>query len=152
MRSLAFSAIVESRPRGGIVIPLPTDPDSLWGDKDHHYVAGSIEGRPVRGLISDDDGRPVLALGPAWCRDGEVVAGMRVAVLLEPEGPQFEDLPTELRDALAADPGARRRFESLATFYRKGFVGPIAAATRPTTRTKRSAAVVEALRAGRSEY
>ncbi len=75
-----------------------------------------------------------------------------VEVRLEPEGPQLETVPDELRIALEADPVSRRAFESLATFYRKGFVDPIASAKGVGTRERRTAQVIEALRAGRREY
>ena len=53
--------------------------------------------------------------------------------------------------ALAADPDARAFFESLATFYRKGFLRPIEQAKRPETRERHIAAMMDALRAGRRE-
>jgi uncharacterized protein YdeI (YjbR/CyaY-like superfamily) len=57
----------------------------------------------------------------------------------------------DLAAALTAAPDARRFFESLATFYRKGFVDWIESAKRPDTRATRIEATVDALRAGRRE-
>ena len=114
--------------------------------------AGTVGGRGIRGSLSILDGRTALEVGPAWCRDPSVAPGRTVEVSLWPEGPQFDDLPIELADALAADPEARRAFESLATFYRNGFVEPIATAKQAATRERRAGQVVEALRAGRREY
>ena len=98
------------------------------------------------------DGGHAIHVGPSWCQHPSVAPGRVVEVILEPEGPQFDDLPEELTTALQADPDARRRFESLATFYRKGFVDPIASAKGADTRARRAAQVVEALRAGRQTY
>ena len=143
-----FAATVEERRNGGIAIRLPFDPDDTWGAKDRHYVSGSIRRMPFRGRLVQRGTDPYLELGPSWCRAGIVTAGDRVAVIIAPEGPQFDDLAKDFGDALAADPSARRAFESLATFYRKGYVRSIDEAKRPETRARRIRDTLEALRAG----
>jgi len=148
MRTRRFDATVEAHRNGGIAIRVPFDPDEAWGAKDRHYVAGSIHGFRARGRLVNRGSDPYLELGPSWCRTGVVNPGDRVPVVLEPEGPQFDDLPPDLRDALAADPAARRAFESLATFYRNGFVRGVETAKRPDTRARRIAETIDALRAG----
>ena len=148
MTAQRFEAVVEPRSNGGISIRLPFDPDEVWGDKDRHYVAGSIHGFRVRGSLVRRDDAPYLELGPAWCRSGIVAAGDRVAVRLEPEGPQLDDLGPELRAALEADPAARRAFESLATFYRKAIVREVDGVKRPETRQRNLAAAMDRLRSG----
>jgi hypothetical protein len=132
-------------------VRVPFDPSEVWRDRDRWYVRGTIGGFGVRGSIEALDGEPSLVLGPSWCRDPSVAGGRTAEVVLEPEGPQLETVPSELRQALEASPEARRAFESLATFYRKGFADPIAAAKQASTRERRSAQVVEALLAGRRE-
>jgi uncharacterized protein YdeI (YjbR/CyaY-like superfamily) len=57
----------------------------------------------------------------------------------------------DVADALNAEPDARRYFESLATFYRRGFIRWIEGAKRPETRARRIADVVAALKSGRRE-
>ena len=147
MRTERFEATVEGRRNGGIAIRIPFDPDDSWGEKDRHYVSGSIHRMPFRGRLVQRGADPYLELGPSWCRAGIVTAGDRVAVIIAPEGPQFDDLPTDFRDALAADPAARRAFESLATFYRNGYVRSIDDAKRAETRARRIRETLEALRA-----
>jgi hypothetical protein len=144
--------IVEPRPRGGSIIPIAFDPTAAWGDRDEFYVHGMIQGRSVRGSITHDGQRWIMSLGPAWCRDAAVGPGREVLVDLEPEGPQVDDVPPELGELLRADPVARRAFEHLATFYRNGFVRPIADAKGPATRTRRAQQVMAALLAGRRAY
>ena len=141
-----FEAVVEPRSNGGIAVRLPFDPDVAWGEKDRHHVAGSIHGIRIRGSLVRRDGAPYLELGPSWCRSGLVAAGDRVAVWLEPEGPQLDDLGPELRAALDADPAARRAFESLATFYRKAIVREVDGVKRPETRQRNLAAAMDRLR------
>ena len=146
MSSERFEAEIEGRTNGGIAIRVPFDPDRAWGEKDAHYVAGTIHGIRVRGKLVLRGRDPYLELGPAWCRSPGVAAGDRVQVVLEAEGPQLDTLPPDLRAALDADPVARRAFVSLATFYRKGFVRGVEEAKRPETRARRIAETLEALR------
>jgi hypothetical protein len=147
-----FKATLEGRSRGGYAIKLPFDPAAEWGLRDRYDVRGTIGGHNVRGkLISRSDGY-YLDLGPAWCRDASIVAGMHVAVALGPEGPQLAAMADDIAAALAADSDARRFFESLATFYRKNFIRWIEDAKRPETRARRIADTVAALRAGKREH
>jgi Bacteriocin-protection, YdeI or OmpD-Associated/Domain of unknown function (DUF1905) len=146
-----FTASVEPRERGGIAIKLPFDPNTEWGNKSVHRVTGTVAGIGVRGtlnLVGDDH---YLELGPAWCRGARFDPGTPVQVALVPEGPQLATLDPELAKALEAEPAARQFFESLATFYRKGFVQWIEQAKRPETRARRIAETVEALKAGKKQ-
>ena len=152
MRARAYTTTIAAGPRDARIIPVPFDPDDAWGAKDRHYVAGTVNGNPVRGQVTTTASGWAIQVGPSWCRDPRVGPGRVVDVTIEPEGPQFDDLPTELATALAAEPGARRQFESLATFYRNGFVDPIASAKQEATRIRRAQQVVEALQAGRRTY
>jgi hypothetical protein len=148
----AFDAVVESRPNGAIAIRLPFEPSAVWRERDAYYVAGSIDGHPLRGKLSATGDAFYLQLGPAWNRGRRFVGGERVSVRLEPEGPQLETVAADVAEALAAEPVAQRFFESLATFYRKGYVRWIESAGRPATRAKRIEEAVAALKAGRSEH
>jgi hypothetical protein len=147
-----FTATVEARPRGGVAIKVPFDPSVEWDDKSRHDVTGTINGRKVRGRLTSRAGENYLELGPAWCLDPGVAAGATVPVSLGPEGPQVDSLAADIATALDAEPAARRFFESLATFYRKGFVRWIEDAKRPETRAKRIADTVAALAAGKREH
>jgi hypothetical protein len=147
----SFPATIESRPNGGVAIRVPFDPSAAWGPKDQHHVTGTIEGWSVRGTVIAVGHEHYMLLGPAWCRDPRVGAGAHVTVSLSPEGPQVASLPTDFRAALDAEPEARRFFEALATFYRKGYVRWMEGAKRPETRSKRIDETVAALKAGRKQ-
>jgi hypothetical protein len=146
-----FRTTAIGRPRGGIAIPLPFDPAEAWGDHVRYDVHGTIGGFRVRGQLSStsDDWR--LELGPAWCRDPRVGAGREVDVELRPEPPHMASIADDVRVAITADPVADRRFGSLATFYRKGFIDWIESAKRPETRVQRIEQTVAALHAGRRQ-
>ena len=145
---MTFTATAQARPGGGIAIALPFDPAEAWGDRDRYYLAGTIEQHPMRATVTPAGDESMLTLGPAWCRDRRVAADASVQVSLHPEGPQLDTISPDFADALRAEPQARRFFESLATFYRKGFVTWVEGAKKPETRVPRIAEVVDDLKAG----
>ena len=146
-----FTASADGRPGGGIAIKLPFDPSAVWGERDRYDVTGTINGYKVRGKLASRAGGHVLELGPAWCRDGTIVDGVQVVVVLAPEGPQFGAMAEDIATALTSEPTARRFFESLPTFYRKNFMRWIDDAKRPETRAKRIAETVATLKSGKRE-
>ncbi|MBN1643143.1 MAG: DUF1905 domain-containing protein [Anaerolineae bacterium] len=130
------------------VLPIPFDPDEVWGGKPRHHITGSINGHAVRGALDTDATQYVLSLGPAWCRDTGIGVGDQVEVQLAPEGPQFADLAPDIAAALAAAPVARAFYEGLATFYRKGYLRWVEGARKPETRAARIEELVSLLEAG----
>jgi hypothetical protein len=145
-----FRALVSKR-GGKITVALPFDPNGVWGEKPRHYVTGAISGHPFRGAIVADGDAFVLSLGAAWRRDVGVEVGQEVAVSLAPEGPQLGALPPELVAALEAEPAAKTFFLSLATFYRKAYLGWINGARQPEARHARIAELIDLLKAGKKE-
>ena len=132
-----------------IYIPIPFDPNQAWGRKQRHHVRGTINGAAIRGPLGNDGANYFLPLGAAWRRDAKIDAGAAVSVILSPEGPQREDLAPDIAAALAAEPAALAFFESLAMFYRTGYLKWISGARRPEVRAARIAEMVELLKAGR---
>jgi uncharacterized protein YdeI (YjbR/CyaY-like superfamily) len=93
-----------------------------------------------------------LPLGSAWLRDNVLKSGDAVRVVLTPEGPQRDSLAPDIAAALEEVPAARSFFDSLATFYRKGYLRWIdATKRRPDLRAQRIAEMVELLKAGKKE-
>lgn len=148
-----FTAVVERDARGRTIIALPFDPSVAWGVKARHHVTGTVAGRAVRGpLAKGGDGGARLVLGPAWCRGAGLQSGERVEVTLGPEGPQLGSLAPDVAAALDARPEARAFFESLATFYRRGYLRWVDATTRrPDVRAARIAEMVELLATGHKQ-
>lgn len=138
--------------RRRVFVPIPFDPDDVWGSKHEHHVRGTINGMEVRGVVEPlADGRG-LALGPAWRRDCHLDAGAEVDVMLEPEGPQRDDLADDIAAALTANPTAGAFFDSIAQFYRRAYLGYIEATTRrPDLRAARIEEVVDLLASGQKE-
>jgi hypothetical protein len=134
-----------------IFIPIPFDPQAVWGAKQRHYIHGAINGIRIRGSLGSDGEQYFLPLGAAWRRDCGIEAGVAVSVVLEPEGPQQEELAQDIGDALAGEPAAAEFFGSLATFYRNGYIKWIEGAKRPETRSARIAQMVELLKARKKQ-
>jgi hypothetical protein len=148
MRVQQFRAQVtaDSRGRGEIVVPF--DPDEAWGIKAVHHVNGTVNGCRVRVTIAPGDQGWAFTLNP---RLGLAV-GADAIVEVAPEGPQRGDLAEDIAAALTANPAAGAFFDTLAQFYRKGYLRYIDATTRrPDLREARIAEVVGLLAAGIKE-
>jgi len=134
-----------------IFVPIPFNPNEVWGIKQRHYIRGTVNGHAVRGSLGSDGGQYFLPLGAAWRRDCGLDAGDHVDVVLSPEGPQAETLSTDIANALSAEPPAKAFFESLATFYRNTYIKWIESAKRPETRSARIQEMLELLKAGKKQ-
>ena len=132
-------------------IPLPFNPNDVWGIKQRHHIRGSVNGHSVRGSLGSDGTIYFLPLGTAWRRGCGLEAGAEVEVVLSPEGPQSESLSLDVVNALDAEPQAKAFFESLATFYRNIYIKWIESAKRPETRTARINEMIELLKTGKKQ-
>jgi hypothetical protein len=147
-----FDGRIAAGARGNPVIAVPFDPDAAWGAKAEHPVGGTVNGRRIRGRVVPGDGGWVLGLNPSWLRDGCAAIGDAAAVEIAPEGPQRGDLAEDIAAALDGSPAAGAFFDTLAQFYRKGYLRWIdATKRRPDVRAERIAEVVRLLEAGAKE-
>lgn len=147
--SRAFTTTIEAMPKGRARVPVPFDPDEAWGLKAEHHVSGTVADIPVRGSVGRGDDGWSFTVGPAWLRDCAVRPGDRVEVVIFPEGPQRADLAPDLAAALDANPAAGAFFDTLAQFYRTGYLRWIdATKRRPDVRAARIAEVVRLLNDG----
>ena len=148
----AFQTAARIESGGRIVIALPFDPAAVWGERDRFHVAGTIDGRPVRGPLRLRGGQVSLVLGPSSGHQQFIQDGDVVDVSLHVEGPQATQLSPDIAGALDAVPDARRAFDSLATFYRRGWLRWIdATKRRPDIRAARIADMVELVRRGHKQ-
>jgi hypothetical protein len=152
MRVRRFGARIVAGPRGHAVIAIPFDPDEVWGPKALHHVNGTVNGCRVRVTIAPGDSGWAFTLNPARIRDSGIAVGSEVIVELAPEGPQRGDLADDISAALEANPAAAACFDTLAQFYRKGYLRYIDATTRrPDLRAARIAEVIKLLADGIKE-
>ena len=149
---MSLTTTVTTDGRRRVLVPVPFDPDEAWGRKREHHVHGMVDGMDVRAVIEPlAEGHGIL-LGPAWRRDCGIGPGRVVDVVLEPEDPQRGDLAADVAAALEAAPDAAAFFDSLAQFYRRGYLRWIdATRRRPDLRAARIAEMVELLKAGHKQ-
>ena len=145
-----FRVTVTNGPRGLVFVPLPFDPDAAWGHKPQHRVHGAINGMGVRGTVEELPGGGFgFRIGPAWREPCGVGPGDEIDVVIEPEGPQRDDLAPDVGAALDANPAAGAFFDGLAQFYRTAYLRWIDATKRsPELRAVRIAEVVDLLQRG----
>ena len=141
------SSVVRARTK--TYVPVPFDPNDVWGWKVRHYVKGTVGGCSIRGLLRVEGDGYALPLGGAWLRDNRIPTSATIDVVLQPDGPQSDALAADITDALSASPEAETFFQSVAPFYRKNFLRWIDQAKRPETRAARIAEMVAMLEAGR---
>jgi hypothetical protein len=141
------SSVVRARTK--TYVPVPFDPNDVWGWKVRHYVKGTVGGCSIRGLLRVEGDGYALPLGGAWLRDNRIPTSATIDVVLQPDGPQSDALAADITDALSASPEAETFFQSVAPFYRKNFLRWIDQAKRPETRAARIAEMVTMLEAGK---
>jgi hypothetical protein len=150
MQAQRFTTVMVPAGRGRGFVPVPFDPDRVWHAKPRHHVAGTLNGIRIRAVVEARDGGYGFSVGAARLRDGAGLAvGDTVTVEIAPEGPQRADLAEDIAAALDADPRAAAFFDSLAQFYRKGYLRWIDATKRsPARRAERIAEMVRLLADG----
>jgi hypothetical protein len=152
MSDRQFTTTAATASRGHILIPVPFDPDTVWGTKPRHHIHGTVNGMGVRGVIEPAGDGYGFTLGPAWLRHCGLAAGDTVSVHIQPEGPQRGDLAEDIAAALDANPNAAAFFDSLAQFYRRAYLRWIdATKRRPEQRPQRIAEMIRLLEAGKKE-
>ena len=150
MTTQRFKTIV-AREGSRTYIRVPFNPNEVWGVKQRHHITGSINRCAVRGSLGSDGSGYFLPLGAVWRWDNGIEAGAEVEVVLAPEGPQTDTLAPDILAALDREPAARAFFESLATFYRNGYIRWIESAKRPETRSARIVEMLSLLKAGKKQ-
>ncbi len=149
MESQRFTGTVAATGRDSLLVPVPFNPDEAWGTKPRHHIAGTVNGVRVRAVIEAVGDGFGFTLGPKSPSRAGLVAGDEVAVDIAPEGPQRDDLPEDVAEALAANPKAAAFFDSLAQFYRRAYLRWIdATKRRPEQRPVRVAEMVKLLESG----
>lgn len=134
-----------------VFVAVPFSPREAWGPRPRFHVTGTINGCAVRGCLGVGGSAYFLRLGAAWLRDSGIAPGDTVSVSLAPEGPQEDNMPPDVTQALAKKKSAKAFFDGLPTFYRKNFMRWIESAKKPETRARRIGEMIELLAAGKRE-
>jgi Domain of unknown function (DUF1905)/Bacteriocin-protection, YdeI or OmpD-Associated len=144
-----FRAVVEGTEKGRVYIVLPFSPSDAWGDRTRYDVSGRINGLKKRGTLEESGKGYLLPLGPAWRRDNGIRLGDTVEVILVVESSAREGLPPDIAAAFEANPEAAQFYDTLAGFYRNGYLRWIDATKRhPDVRADRITELMKLLKAG----
>lgn len=122
---------------------IPAEAISALGSSKKPKVAVSLNGYTYRTTVAVYGDEFVVPLNAEHRSAARVTAGERheITLTLDLE-PRTVDVPDDLREALAAQPGANERFDSLAYSHRKEHVRSVNDARSDETRKRRIAAVV----------
>lgn len=151
-KSQRFTTTVAPASRGRVLIPVPFNPDTVWGGKSRHHVGGTVNSTRVRGVVEPAGDGYGFTIGPAWLRDCGLAVGETVTVDIAPEGPQRDDLAEDIAAAFEASPRAAAFFDSLAQFYRRAYLRWVdATKRRPEERAPRIAEMIQLLEAGKKQ-
>src|SRR5256714_5270514 len=102
VESQRFAVTVVAIGPGKLLVPVPFNPDRVWGAKQRHHIAGTVNGIRVRAVIEAAGDGFGFTLGPTSPARG-VAVGDEVTVEIAPEGPQRADLAEDVAAALAAN-------------------------------------------------
>jgi hypothetical protein len=146
----SFDAIVQKE--GSFTfVAIPFLPREVWGAKPRFHVTGTINGISVRGTLGALGQDYFLRLGAAWLRNSGIELGTNVSVRLSLEGPQEDNIASEIMKTLSDNKKTKTFFDGLPTFYRKNFIKWIESAKREDTRVRRINEMMKLLEEGRRE-
>jgi hypothetical protein len=131
-------------------LPVPDDVVEALGAGKKPAVTVTLGGHSYRTTVASRGGQFLVPLSAENRGQAGVAAGddVDVEIVLD-TAPRELEIPADLAAALAADPEAQARFESLSYSRKQGFVLPIGQAKTEETRQRRIAKVVTDLRAGK---
>ncbi|WP_326947358.1 YdeI/OmpD-associated family protein [Amycolatopsis sp. NBC_01307] len=131
-------------------LPVPGDVVEALGAGKKPAVTVTLGGHSYRTTVASRGGQFLVPLSAENREQAGVAAGddVDVEIVLD-TAPRELEIPDDLAAALAADPEALKRFESLSYSRKQGFVLPIGQAKTEETRQRRIAKVVTDLRAGK---
>lgn len=150
MSRVILEGLVEPFGPAGALVLTDAQVATLGGGK-RAAVQVRIGDRSARLRLAVMGGQNVIGLSKATRADLDVQLGDRVSAIIElDEAPREVTVPTELAEALAADPAAAAAYEKLAFTHRKEYAVWVGEAVRPQTRARRAEQAVTMLREGKS--
>ena len=147
---MRFRTEVELGGKTATGMAVPDDVVAALGAGRRAPVRITVGGHTYRTTIAVMGGRYLVPLSAENREAAGVGAGEQVDVDIELDSaPREVEVPDDLAEALAAEPEARRFFESLSFTHRKEWVRWITEAKKAETRAQRLTRTVEALVEGR---
>lgn len=128
----------------------PFDPEKEFGRKGRVPVRGTINGAPFRNSLCHMRGEWFMVVNKELREAAGVKAGDTVTIQLDVDiEKRVMEVPPWLRKVIAADAKAQGFWEKLAYTHQKEYVNWITEAKQESTRDRRVAQMMEALRARR---
>jgi hypothetical protein len=149
---IRFTSTIELGGKTATGFEVPADVVEKLGSTKRPPVRVTIGRHTYRSTIATMGGRFLLPLSAENREAAGVAAGddVKVSVELDTE-PREVEVPTDLAKALAKDPAAKRRFDSLSYSHKRRHVLVIEEAKAPETRARRIDKAVAMLREEASE-
>ena len=135
-------------PRGPAAAVVLTDEQvvTLGAGKKAFPVTISVGGVTVAARLARMGGENLIGLSKATRSELGVAIGDTVEVTIKiDEAPREVEVPSDLAEALAANPKAKAAFDSLAFTYRKEHARAVAEAKKQETRNRRIATIIASL-------
>lgn len=147
---MKFQADIQLSGKTATGIEIPADVIETLGAGHKPVVRVTINGYAYSYTVARRGERYLVGVNADVRERAGVVAGDRVDVEVELEtGSREISVPSDLAEAIEAEPAAQAFFDSLTTSQRKWFVLDVEGAKRPETRRRRIAKAVEMLRQGK---
>ena len=147
---MKFQADVQLSGKTATGIEIPAEVIDALGGGHKPSVTVTINGYTYSYTVARRGERYLVGVNADVRERAGVVAGDRVEVEIELETGSREILvPSDLAEAIEAEPAAQAFFDSLTASQRKWFVLEVEGAKRPETRQRRIAKSIEMLREGK---
>ncbi|HEX4698723.1 MAG TPA: YdeI/OmpD-associated family protein [Actinomycetes bacterium] len=143
---MRFTTTLLSNGKTATGIEVPAEVMIGLGGSKKPAVTVTVNGHAYRSTVATVTGRPMVGVTAEVRTGAEVAAGDRVEVDIELDtAPREVDVPQDLAAALAADPAAARRFDSLSYSNKRRHTLPVEGAKTPETQARRVAKAVATL-------
>jgi hypothetical protein len=145
-----FRAMIEDAGGGGAYVTIPFDVERTFGKK-RPKVRATIDGETYRGtLVRMGSPRHMLIVLKEIRQKIGKSFGDEVSIELEQDHePRQVELPTDLQQALQANPAAQAVFDRLSYTHQREYVRWITEAKREQTRLRRIQQTIEMLIRGK---
>jgi hypothetical protein len=131
------------------ILKPPFDVAAVFQRKGRVAVKGTINGFSFRSSLMNMGDGHMMVINAQMRAGAECKAGDTVAILMElDEDKRTVEVPAHLKKMIAADPKTKESWSRLSFTHQKEYVREIEDATRPETREKRIAIMMDALRRG----
>jgi hypothetical protein len=148
-----FRAVIENAGDGGAYVNIPFDVEMAFGKK-HVKIKATFDGEPDRGTLARMGGPQniLLVLKEIRAKIGKSFGDEIIVELGEDLEPRQVEVPSNLQEALVADPEAHALSNHLSYSHQKEYVSWITEAKRDQTRNRRIQQTLDMLKQKKSGH